>query len=79
MKDSELPQTMENWKTTIGGIMTALGMIGLIAPEPVRRIFVIIGSIGAVMTGASAKDKDVHSTQPQVDAATEKAKEKELA
>jgi hypothetical protein len=69
------PKTVENWKTTIGGIMTALGMIGMLAPPPVRGVFIAIGTIGAALTGVSAKDFNTHSTQPQVDAATEKAKE----
>lgn len=69
------PKQIENWKTTVGGIMTAFGMIGMVVPPPVRGIFMIIGSIGAVLTGVNAKDFNTHSTQSQVDNATAKAKE----
>lgn len=69
------PKQIENWKTTVGGIMTALGMLGMVLPPPVRGIFMIIGSIGAVMTGVNAKDFNTHSTQAQVDKATQQSKE----
>lgn len=65
---------MENWKTTIGGVLVALGIAGAnvaAVPEEYRWLFAVAGALGAVFLGGTAKDYNTHSTAPEVKKATE--------
>ena len=50
--------TMEDWKTTVGGIITAIGMAlsALDDPPWIRYVGAVLGAIGAMLLGKSAKD-----------------------
>lgn len=69
---------LENYKTTVSGLMLAIGMAGTTVPgvpEKYKWIFGILAAVGAAGLGATAKDSTTHSTLSQVEKATE-AKEK---
>jgi hypothetical protein len=63
---------MENWKTSLGGILLAIGTAGIAAPIPeeYRWILGVISAIGAALLGMTAKDFNVHSTTKEVQKAT---------
>lgn len=60
-----------NWKTTLGGIITAVGLALTAAPNPPIHIAgLILAGIGALFTGTYAKDRNVTGgtvTQPTVE------------
>jgi len=72
----------ENWKTTLGGILSAVGLalVGLeTLPEKYKWVGPIMAAIGAALVGATAKDFNVHSTEGEIKASTEiKVAEKEV-
>lgn len=63
---------MENWKTTLGGILLAIGTAALGAPIPetYRWIPGVVSSIGGALLGLAAKDFNTHSTAEEVQKAT---------
>jgi hypothetical protein len=64
-----------NWKTTLGGILMALGTIAQTTPIPPQYSWIpsLIAALGGAITGVSAKDFDTHSTMSQVQEATKEA------
>jgi hypothetical protein len=51
---------MKNWKTTLSGIVASVGLALTNSPSPTTHIVgVILSSLGALLFGMSAKDKDV--------------------
>lgn len=70
----------KNWLTTVGGLMTALGGVPLLVatsgytpPSWWQHLvfpLILIGILGAVITGWAAKGADEHSDQSQVNTAT---------
>ena len=64
-----------NWRTTIGGIIMAIGTIATQAPIPPQYSWIptVVAAIGGAITGITAKDKNVHSTSEQVKEADMKA------
>lgn len=55
---------MTNWKTSLGGLLTALGTIGVFGglasdPTTADAINKALVATGAVVMGLAAKDKDV--------------------
>jgi hypothetical protein len=63
---------MENWKTTLGGLLLAVGTAALGAPIPEKWRWApgVVSAIGGALLGMTAKDFNVHSTQKEVQAAT---------
>lgn len=63
---------MENWKTTLGGLLLAIGVGSSAAPVPEKYawIFKVIEAIGAALLGMTAKDFNNHSTAGEVEKAT---------
>ncbi len=63
---------MNNIKTTIGGILLAIGTAALGAPLPEKYRWIpgVVSSIGGAMLGLAAKDFDTHSTAQEVKKAT---------
>lgn len=64
---------MNNWKTTIGGIISAIGLAGSSVPgvpEEYRWIFAVLSAAGIILMGATAKDFNTHSTVAEVERAT---------
>jgi hypothetical protein len=63
---------MQNWKTTLGGILLAVGTAALGAPIPEQYKWLpgVVSAIGGGLLGLSAKDYNTHSTVKQVEAAT---------
>ncbi len=50
-----------NWKTTVSGIVTALGVALTQMSDPtLHAIGVILTGIGSLLIGLTAKDHDVH-------------------
>jgi hypothetical protein len=70
----------KNWLVTVAGIMAALGSVpilvatsGVTPPawwSSLAFPFILIGIIGTVLLGYSAKGQDEHSTSAQVQAST---------
>lgn len=51
---------MKNWKTTLFGLISAIGVALLASTDPiVHTIGVVIGVLGTLGIGAMAKDKNV--------------------
>lgn len=52
---------MKNWRTTLGGILSALGMVSQTMPANpyVQGGGAIIGALGLLLLGGSAADKPV--------------------
>jgi|KBSMisStaDraftv2_1062788.scaffolds.fasta_scaffold5205297_2 hypothetical protein len=66
---------MTSWLTTLGGIMAAIGLVGTQVsevPPDYKWVFVVLAAAGTLLTGASAKDARVHSTDDEVAVATAK-------
>lgn len=63
---------LHNWKTSLGGILMAMGTIATQAPipPPYSWIPAVITAVGGALTGLSAKDFNVHSTLNEVEAAS---------
>ena len=64
---------LENWKTSLGGILAAIGIAGsqvLTVPEQYHWLFAVAGAIGAGLLGVTAKDFTTHSTAKEVEKAT---------
>ena len=71
---------MNNYLTTIGGILAAIGIAASQVPsipEEYRWIPALLGAAGAVMLGGTAKDFNTHSTVKEVETATVEKKEAE--
>ncbi len=51
---------MKNWKTSLGGILTAVGL-GLTANghAGIHTVGIVLAAVGSLLTGAQAKDHDV--------------------
>lgn len=70
-----------SWRSTLGGmllglppvIMGAAQSANFALPHLAQFLLAISTGLGALILGFNAKDKQVHSTTAQVDAATEKA------
>ena len=64
---------MENIKTTVGGILLAIGtgLLGAPIPEKYKWIPGVISAIGGALLGLTAKDFNNHSTLNEVEKATE--------
>lgn len=70
----------KNWVPTLGGYLTALGSVPVIAgtianqfpsiplhiPGRIYGLCILMGALGVPMIGLSAKGKDEHSTVDQV-------------
>jgi phage antirepressor YoqD-like protein len=55
---------MKNWKTTIGGLLAALGQAGLAVPDPkVQGVSQVLAIAGTVLLGLAAKDYDVSGSK----------------
>jgi hypothetical protein len=67
---------MNNWKTTLGGLLVALGMARSSIPAKYQWIAELAGVAGGALVGMTAKDFDNHSTVQEVEKATVEAKEK---
>lgn len=73
----------QNWKTTIGGILLGVPPIivssaagaGIHLNAITIMILGISTGLGGLMLGISAKDSNTHSTQEQVQSATDKTKQ----
>lgn len=51
---------MKNWKTTLGGILVAVGLFLTEQTNPVLKLAgQIIAPVGAFLLGSSAKDNNV--------------------
>ncbi len=63
---------MENWKTTLGGILLAVGAAALGAPIPEQYKWIpgVVSAIGGGLLGFTAKDFNTHSTVKEVETAT---------
>jgi hypothetical protein len=61
---------LNNWKTTIGGILVALGMARSSIPVKYQWIAELAGVAGGALVGLTAKDYDNHSTVKEVEKAT---------
>lgn len=63
---------MENWKTTVGGLLLAIGTASLGAPIPEKYRWIpgVVSAIGGAMLGLVAKDFNTHSTADEVKTAT---------
>lgn len=55
---------MKSWKTTLGGIVTAIGAF-LIASEDANAKLIggVLAAVGALLTGFTARDNSVTSEQ----------------
>lgn len=70
----------KNWMTTLAGIMVGLGTLPMLATYSHLALplywnecqfpLFLIGAIGGILLGVSAKGQDEHSTVRQVEAAT---------
>jgi len=69
---------LKNWKTTLGGILAAVGFAAtqVAVPENYKWIFALLGAVGVALMGMTAKDFDNHSTIKEVEKATTKEQEK---
>jgi hypothetical protein len=63
---------MESWKTTLGGLLLAVGTAALGAPIPEKYRWApgVVSAIGGALLGMTAKDYNVHSTANEVQIAT---------
>lgn len=53
-----------NWKTTVGGVAAAAGTGCQMIPSPkVQAAGMILSSVGLVLLGVSARDKNVSTVQ----------------
>ena len=70
-----------NWKTTIGGILAALGAALILVPLPEEYKWVpaFLTALGGALVGITAKDFNVHSTETEVVNATVKEEVKDAA
>lgn len=66
---------MENWKTSVGGLLVAVGMLGRSMPEEFRPYCEFLGVVGAALLGMTAKDFNTHSTVNEVNKATKEKAE----
>ncbi len=66
---------MENWKTSLGGLLLAAGTASLGAPIPEKYRWIpgVVSAIGGALLGMTAKDFNVHSTTKEVQTATKEA------
>jgi hypothetical protein len=67
----------KNWLVTVGGIMAGClsvpigaATMGYPLPKTMAMILIVVGLIGAVVTGVAAKGQDEHSTEAQVQTST---------
>ncbi|MES2366794.1 MAG: hypothetical protein V4563_13010 [Pseudomonadota bacterium] len=63
---------MTNWKTTLGGLLLAIGTAALGAPIPENYKWIpgVVSAIGGGLLGMTAKDFNTHSTVKEVEVAT---------
>jgi hypothetical protein len=54
---------MKSWKTSLGGILTSVGLLIAAGTGVEHQIGVALAAIGAAMTGLSARDAGVSSEQ----------------
>ena len=63
-----------NWKTTVGGIMTAVPPVitaaGFVFSPNGQHWLALCSGLGALLLGFSAKDASTHSTAQEVQQAT---------
>jgi hypothetical protein len=69
---------MQNWKTTVAGLLTALIMAAANYSGP-NTWQGYLACLGPVALGVLAKDFDTHSTQTQVSVATKQANDASIA
>ena len=69
---------LKNWLTSVGGLMASIPMLvtssGFTLSPQQQHWIALIGGIGALVLGLSAKMSSNHSTQAQVTASTVEAK-----
>jgi phage antirepressor YoqD-like protein len=55
---------VKNWKTTIGGVLAALGQAGIAVQDPkVQAVAHVLVIAGTVLLGLAAKDYDVSGSK----------------
>jgi hypothetical protein len=55
---------MKSWKTTLGGLLSSLGLLGTQHPDPaVAKFGAALAAFGTLLTGAAARDNGVSSEQ----------------
>ena len=69
---------MQNWKTTVAGLLTALIMAAANYSGP-NTWQGYLACLGPVALGVLAKDFDTNSTQTQVSVATKQANDASIA
>jgi hypothetical protein len=69
---------MQNWKTTVAGLLTALIMAAANYSGP-NTWQGYLACLGPIALGVLAKDFDTHSTQTQVSVATKQANDASIA
>jgi len=67
---------IENYKTTLGGLLSAFGAALVLAPLPDDYKWVpsVLSAFGLALLGITAKDSTTHSTTTQVAIATAEKK-----
>jgi hypothetical protein len=74
--------TASNWLTTIGGLLAGIPIIvinsGLMLAPKWTQILSIIGGLGTLMIGLSAKDASTHSTMAEIQKSTALDAEKKV-
>lgn len=58
---------MKNWKTTLCGAVTAIGVALMAQDDPIMKLVGgVVAALGALLTGVFAKDSNVTGgTKPQ--------------
>lgn len=66
-----------SWRTSVGGFLVAFppvvwaaaSQVGVTLPKAVQLVLAVSVGLGGLFVGLNAKDKQVHSTPDQVEAA----------
>ena len=74
---------LKNWKTTLGGILAAIPSLvaaaGFTLSANGQHWLALCGGVGALLLGMAAKDSTTHSTEAEVEAATNGSELKKAA
>lgn len=66
------PLTMKSWKTTLGGIIAAIGAAMLASDDhQLKLIGGVVAAVGALITGFTARDNDRTSEEVGADRAAD--------